>query len=116
MKFTNPVEIAFDPTKLTGEMREVWDSTIARTIWLSWRGWHIVNQNFQSDVLMIAKEVKKYPPATVAELRKLVRSFFGIAGNFQCGSVEEWAEEAFPFVSGAEELRYVVESGGREHG
>lgn len=109
--FSNPVKLAFDPRELTGQLRTIFDDPLSRTIWLSWRSRHIVNQHFNDEVVEIAKALTKKPPTSCDDVKRLLLRFRGWPGsNFGCISGPAWAEQVFPFITGGDELRYEVDA------
>lgn len=101
--FTDPVIMGFDPKALpAGDvLHEVFADPVARTLWLSWRPRHIVNQYFADEILLLAEMVKASRPQCGAELARLVRGrFTGPMTNFRSGSLERWADEVMPYLGG----------------
>lgn len=58
----NPVSIGFDPTRLAGDMRAVWDNRMARTLWLAFRQGYLADQHFVSSILNMERNLRRWPP------------------------------------------------------
>jgi len=110
MEIKENVKLGFDPkTTKADRIDEVFADDVARTLWLTWRPSHIVNQYFGDDVLTIAKRIKKTPPTTVQQLRQC---FYGTgsgnATNFVSGDVERYCPLALPYFTGEKTVAYEV--------
>jgi hypothetical protein len=99
--FTDPVLLGFNPLGLaeSDPVRAVFRDVTARTLWLSWRPRHIVNQDFSQEVLQLASLVRANSPRTGPELAALVRArFMGPFTNFRSSLLDAWAEQVIPYL------------------
>ena len=103
----NPVKLGFDPNKIDDrELAEVFADDVARTFWLAWRPFHLVNQHFSQDCLQIARAIRQRQPKTPEDLRLCVPFNPYIDGNFIASELGRFCVAALPYFTGEKKLAY----------
>lgn len=102
------VVLKFDPTSTKEpKLKKVWANPIARTLWIAKKWRHLTNQYFNDECLQRAAWIKKTPPKTDEDLRKLVGSW-SPGSNFPSHSNGQdlWVKELLPYVIGQKQIGY----------
>lgn len=100
----NPMSLGFDPDSLDGELREIFNDAIARTIWMGVRCGHLAGPNFDTQCLTAAERFRRNPPSNSEELMAIIDP---MTGHFNA----ECATALFPYVTGEVTLEYRVTEG-----
>jgi hypothetical protein len=104
--------ICFDfPESLTLRFRPppgIFASDTARTLYLLWRGCHIVSQHFETACQSVAAKIDERKPTTAKELYECLR-YRGPYDDFESDSRMDWCEAAIPYFRGEKSIGYVVD-------
>lgn len=98
-----PLKLKFIPEDVP-ELKPILANKTAWTLWLLWKARHIVNQNFNGEVLRIAKRIDEKKPQTDGELVACMDAGFDGRSNFMREDVMAFAREAIPFFTGEAEV------------
>jgi hypothetical protein len=100
--FNNPAKLGFDPKQ--SKIKEVFESDLARTLWLAIKQSHLTTSIFPYDCLRTASYLKENGvPETAKELQRVFDTHFGHPPyNF------EFTETVLPYLKGEKTLDYVI--------
>jgi len=77
-KIRNPIKLSFDPDNSDdADLRKVFDDNIARTFWLLWRPWHLVNQHFNKECLGFSTLFQSKPPQNKDQFIRFLTTYYG---------------------------------------
>ena len=111
LSIEDKVKLNFDPSKTKeDQIAKIFADETARTLWLTWRPYHIVNQYFGREVIERARKIKKEKPTTVFALSRCLRSSHFSSGrsNFIEADIDKWCPIALPFFTGEKVVSYEV--------
>lgn len=101
------VKLGFDPFTCDCEAtKQVFQDSVAVSLYLLWRRSHIVNQHFANDVLRIVEAIRKREPKTAEELKRCFPRM-NPYGNFPPADVNNFCEGALPYIAGEKVIKWV---------
>jgi len=101
---TRTVKIAFNPHDSV-TLRNLFEDPEARTLWLLWRGNHLVSDDFGNLCLFVAARIRGEKPETADELRKC---FPTMHHYWTPSDVKAFSEENIGYFTGEKQVLYEV--------